>query len=78
MRNVNRLTKQVALFVIGFIAFFALLGYAGGEDYAQEVIQSMSAEAYESICAKLGSDCTDRQIAREYMDNRKYYDSLGY
>lgn len=78
MDNVNRLTKQVSVFAVGFIAFFALLGYAGSEDYAQDVISSMSIEAYESICAKLGESCTDRQIAREYMDNRKYYDSLGY
>lgn len=78
MNNVNRLTKQLTVFVVGFIAFFVLLGYAGSEDYAQEVISSMSVEAYESICAKLGDNCTDRQIAREYMSNRMYYDSLDY
>lgn len=77
MINLNRLTKQVIVLVIGFIAFLTLLGYAGSVDYAEQVVHNMPQEAYEHICLKLGDGCTDRQIAAEYMDRKEHYDSLS-
>lgn len=75
--NINRLTKQILVFVVGFIAFFVLMGIAGSADYTEQVVYTMPQEAYEAIYLKLGDGCSDKQIADEYMDNMKYYDSLA-
>lgn len=73
----NQLTKQVVIFTIGFFALFCLLGIVGSADYSEQVVYTMPQEAYEAIFLKLGSDCSDRQIAKEYMSNKEFYDSLS-
>lgn len=75
--KMNRITKQVAMLVAGFITFFALLGVAGKIDCAEQIVYTMPQEAYEAICLKLGDGCSDCQIANEYMTNKQYYDSLS-
>lgn len=68
--------KQIAIFIIGFVAFFVALGYAGKLDYQEEVISSINNEAYTQIVEKVGSNFED--IIREYKLHRDYYDSLSY
>lgn len=75
--NLNRLTKQVTVFVIGFFAFFCFLGIAGSSDYNEQIVYTMPQEAYEAIYLKLGDGCSNKQIAEEYMSNKLYYDSLS-
>lgn len=70
----NRLTKQVIAFVAGFIAFFCILGFVGTLDYNECTIYNMPQEAYEAIYLKLGDGCSDREIVKEYMSNKKYWD----
>ncbi|EGN00214.1 hypothetical protein HMPREF1017_00740 [Bacteroides ovatus 3_8_47FAA] len=72
----NRFTKQ-SLIIAGIIIFFFLIGIAGSSEYTEQVVYTMPQEAYETIYLKLGDDCSDKQIATEYMNNRKYYDSLS-
>lgn len=73
----NRLTKQVTIFVLGFIAFFAIIGIAGNIDHTEQIVYNMPQEAYETIYLRLGHGCTDKQIANEYLNNQAYYDSLS-
>lgn len=75
--NLNRLTKQVITFIAGFIAFFAIIGIAGSIDHTEQIVYTMPQEAYEAIYLKLGNGCSDKQIAKEYTSNQKYYDSLS-
>ena len=75
--NFNRVTKQIVVFVAGFIMFFCLLGIAGTTDRTEQIVYAMPQEAYEAIYLKLGNGCTDRKIADEYMANKQYYDALS-
>ena len=66
--------KQAIQAIIGAVAFIALICFAGTVDYTEQVIYSMSQESYDAIVEKLGDDATQRQIAREYTDNKAFYD----
>lgn len=74
--NFNRLTKQIIAFIAGFIAFLLLIGVAGNFDRTEQIVYNMPQEAYEEVYLKLGSGCTDSQIAKEYLSNKSYYDSI--
>ncbi|MDO4163982.1 MAG: hypothetical protein Q4D56_06305 [Bacteroides sp.] len=77
MEDINKISRTVTVFALGFIAFFALLGWAGSMEYTEQVLYTMPQEAYEAIYLKLGDGCSDRAIVKEYMDHKKYYDSLS-
>lgn len=74
MYELNKTSRQVATLVAGMIAFLLLLGISGRCDYNEQVIYSMSYEAYNQIVEKVGTD--DSDIVDEYMVHRSYYDSL--
>ncbi len=74
----NRLTKQVIIFVAGFIAFWVIIGLISSPDYVGHIIDDMPKGIYEQISIELGEkDSSDFQIAKRYLDNKKYYDSLS-
>ena len=74
--SMNRLTKQTLIFVTGFILLFFILRIAGNADRTEQIVYTMPQEAYEEIYLKLGNGCTDSQIAKEYLSNKSYYDSI--
>lgn len=76
--NINKISKQTAMFAIGFIGFLSLLGIAGKSDYNQEVIYNMTETAYNVIVDSLGEGCSDTQIVKTYLSNKEYYDSLSW
>ena len=59
------------------LAVFAAFAYAGTNDYTEQVLYTMPQDAYEQIVLQLGEGCTDREIVKEYMNKRSYYDSLS-
>lgn len=67
----NRLSKQVAVFSIGFAAVFTLLGLAGRYDRASEIVYTMDDNVYEHIKLELGDDVSEVQIADYYMEHRE-------
>lgn len=74
----NRISKQISVFVIGFALFFYLIGRAGESEYIDQVVYTMPQEAYEQIVIELGDqDTSNFQIAKRYLNNKKYYDSLS-
>lgn len=74
----NRLHKQIIVAVASAFGFLLLMGIAGSYDYAEQVVYTMPEAAYYSILDTLGDDCSVKDIAREYMENREYYDNLKY
>lgn len=50
--------------------------YASTMDWAEQVTYTMPAKANQEIRAKLGSGCSQYDIAQEYIHNKKYYDAL--
>lgn len=42
-----------------------------------EIVASMRDNVYESITLKLGDGCTVDEIAREYINNKSFYDSIN-
>lgn len=76
--TMNRVTKQTLVFVSGFIAIWLILGLISSPDYVGDVIEDMPEGVYEQISIELGGESTsDFQIAKRYLDNKKYYDSLS-
>lgn len=72
----NKLSKKL-LTAAGVIAIFIVIGIAGRVDYAEQVIYNMPDSAYEKITSKM-PDASDYEIAREYIENKDYYNSLQY
>lgn len=72
----NRLTERCLAFLLGMIAFLFVCGMIGRQDYAEQVVYTMPQEAYEQIVVKLGDNASKWDIANEYQNNKKYYDSL--
>ena len=74
----NRLTKQVIIFVAGFIAFWVIIGLISSPDYVGDIIDDMPEGIYKQISIELGEqDTSDFQIAKRYLENKNYYDSLS-
>ncbi len=72
----NRLSKQTLVFITGFVLFIIAIGLAGKTERTEQIVYTMPQEAYEEIYLKLGNGCTDHQIAKEYLSNQRYYDSI--
>lgn len=45
----NKNNLKVTLAILGFVAFMAILGWAGDIDYTEQVILHMTAEQYDSV-----------------------------
>ena len=67
--------KKLLMVAVATIAFMSVLGIVGSYDYADEVVYSLSNEAYEAIIAKIGK-ASNKEVAAKYFSNRNYYDSL--
>ena len=76
--NMNKISKQIIVFTIGFIGFLFLLGIVGKSDYNQEVIYNMTETAYNVIVDSLGEGGSETQIVKTYLNNKEYYDSLSW
>lgn len=74
----NRLSKQCIVAVLACVGFISLLGITGTYEYADEVVYSLPEHVYYSILDTLGDECSNIEVAAEYMNNREYYDNLKY
>lgn len=63
--------------LFSFIAFFALMCWAGSVDYAEQVIYNMNETTYKQIVSRLGEQCSQREIVKEYMNNKLLYDTMN-
>ena len=69
--------KQIKV-ILCCVFLFAALGFAGRSDWSDQVICAMPQTAYDEISRKLGENCSEYDIAKEYMSNKEYYDAMGY
>ena len=72
MRQTN---KQMLEVLLGMVLFLVVVGYAGSIEYTEQVIYNMSQPTYDAIVQKLGTDASQKEIVREYTDNKVYYDT---
>ena len=61
---------------LGIIGGTAIIVLAALYFVIKWAVKSGMKEAYEEIYLKLGNECTDSQIAKEYISNKSYYDSI--
>lgn len=64
----------LAVLLIGLAVVF---GIASSEDYNQSVIEAIPIEVYDTIIEKLGPDCSNADIVREYKANREEYNQIA-
>lgn len=69
-------TVNITLFALVF-GFIAVFGIASSEDYNQAVIEAIPIEVYDAIVTKLGPDCSNSDIVREYKENREEYNQIA-
>ena len=65
---------RIALAIMGAVAFFALLGWAGRLDYNEQVILHMSQDDYDTIVQRLsfhGHQPSDNEIVQYYTTHFK-------
>ena len=64
---------KVLAVVISIVGFFAILGYVGDYDWAEQVILRMSQEQYDSVRQQLkeknGCEPSEREIAHYWEEN---------
>lgn len=73
--NPNIYTK-LAIFIVGFIAFFALIGIGGTAEYTEQILYTMRQETYDRVTKDMNPGCTDKEIVKKYLSNKKYYDGF--
>lgn len=69
----RKLYFKVTATCVGFMAFLALLGWAGDIDYTDQCILSMSHEEYDtikdSLTHKFGHEPSERDIAHWWAEH---------
>lgn len=68
--------NKIRNLILFLVAFIAILGFVGSYEFASEVVSSLSEEQYDTIVNDLGKDASEKQIAKQYLDNMERYDSL--
>lgn len=74
--EMKKYTVNMILFAILF-GFITVFGIASSEDYNQAVIEAIPIEVYDAIVTKLGPDCSNSDIVREYKENREEYSQIA-
>lgn len=68
-------TKNLCAIIAAVIVIGGCM-YSGRVEYNDAVLSGMSEEKYEYIKSHLSTSATPEDVVREYMLNRKYYDSI--
>lgn len=63
--------------IFSVVVLCAVFCFAGRADYAEQVIYNMPDKAYQIISRKKGIGYSRYKIAKEYMNNKAYYDALS-
>ena len=76
MTNLNIISKRICI-ALGAAVFIILLGWAGHQDYVEQICYNMPEDTYEAISLKLGDRANNSAIAEEYMKNKKFWDQYN-
>ena len=69
---INRISKSCLILVVAALSVFILSNH---KDYSSEIVEGISDSALESIRCKIGHDAGNAEIAREYLNNKSFYDA---
>lgn len=73
----NKLSKSIAIAIIT-IATIAGCVYSGNVERNDAVLSAMSAEKYQYIHDRIGRRASSSDVVKEYLSNRRFYDSRDY
>ena len=77
MTNLNIISKRICI-ALGAAVFIILLGWAGHQDYVEQIYYNMPQETYEAISLKLGDGASNSAIVKEYIKNKKFWDQYNH
>lgn len=60
--------------ILGVVFIITILGIGGTVDRIEQTIYHMDETTYKTIKTKLGNDCSDYEIVKEYNKNKDFYD----
>lgn len=66
--------EKLIWMILGFLFIITILGIGGTVDRVEQTIYHMDEKTYKIIKLKLGNDCSDYDIAKEYYKNRDLYE----
>ena len=69
MNTISKISLAIAVSVMSV----AIL--SSHKDYSTEIVNSLSENAVQSIKCKIGHDAGNAEIAREYLNNKSFYDA---
>ena len=69
MNTISKISLAIAVAVISVAILFS------HKDYSEEIVSNISEEAIQSIKCKIGHDAGNAEIAREYINNKSFYDA---
>ena len=67
--------KKISTFILLLIAMMAIIGVVGSYEFASEIVYGLTEAQYDSIVKDIGTT-SERQVAKQYLDNKKRYDSI--
>lgn len=73
----NKLSKYTLTAIIT-IATIAGCVYSGNVERDDAILSAMSAEKYQYIHDRIGDRATSSDVAKEYLRNQRFYDSITY
>lgn len=71
------MVMKVLKFIVSMSVLCFVVGVAGRFDWSEQIVYNMTETTYKAIVSKLGEDSNQYDIATEYMNNKKYYDTLS-
>lgn len=71
----NKVSKRFVMLVAAIVVIGGCI-YSGRVEYNDAVLSGMSADKYQYIHDRLGDRASQEDVVKEYMINRKYYDSI--
>lgn len=70
--NMNTISK-ISLAIAVAVMSVAIL--SSHKDYSTEIVSNLSENVVQSIKCKIGHDAGNAEIAREYLNNKSFYDA---
>lgn len=70
--NMNTISK-IALAIA--VAVMSVIILSNHKDYSSKIVSNLSENAIESIKCKVGPDAGNTEIAKEYLNNKAFYDA---
>lgn len=68
--------KKISTFILLLIAMMAIIGFAGSYEFASEIVYGLTEAQYDSISNDIGENASEKQVAKQYLENKKRYDSI--